>query len=185
MFTTIKDVYHQLVKIAVVRVVTKWLIITLIVLAGLMSVLLGLGYLLKENEVATTQLKAELEQAAIQQQAKAARKAAIQKNPLAFQKPSLSAAEISQQQIIQAHQYCETNKQCFLLQTHSPALGCFVAVNTTGAAILLKIAGQVSHGEISQTSTQSGNDSCQQAYIDADAYTENIAAQCLDNRCIF
>lgn len=39
---------------------TKWLIITLFTVTGFMVVLLGLGYLLSENEKTTTQLKNEL-----------------------------------------------------------------------------------------------------------------------------
>ncbi len=42
----------------------KWLAITLIALLGFMVVLLGLGYLLSENEKSTTLLKNQLEQQA-------------------------------------------------------------------------------------------------------------------------
>ena len=48
----------------------KWLTITLIVCAGLLIILLGLGYLLSENEKATTRLKNQLEQEAQLQQQK-------------------------------------------------------------------------------------------------------------------
>jgi len=39
----------------------KWLIITLVVITGLFVVLLGLGYLLRENEQETRQLKEQLD----------------------------------------------------------------------------------------------------------------------------
>lgn len=39
----------------------KWLIITIVVIAGFITVLLGLGYLLHENEQETRQLKEQLD----------------------------------------------------------------------------------------------------------------------------
>lgn len=42
----------------------KWFAITLITLLGFMTILLGLGYLLSENEKSTTRLKNQLEQQA-------------------------------------------------------------------------------------------------------------------------
>ncbi len=43
------------------KVLLKWLIITLVVLVGLTTILLGLGYLLQENEKETRALKQALE----------------------------------------------------------------------------------------------------------------------------
>jgi len=39
----------------------KWLIITIVVIAGFITVLLGLGYLLHENEQETRQFKEQLD----------------------------------------------------------------------------------------------------------------------------
>lgn len=43
------------------KVILKWIIITLVVLVGLTTILLGLGYLLQENEKETRALKHALE----------------------------------------------------------------------------------------------------------------------------
>ena len=44
------------------RTLVKWLVITLLVLVLFLIVLLALGYLLKENEETTNQLKVKLNQ---------------------------------------------------------------------------------------------------------------------------
>ena len=118
------------------RVVVKWLLIVTTVLVGFLVVLLLLGYLLKVNEVATTQLKAKLEQEAYQQQERNNRR----KDLLVPVLNTLSAFEKSQQKVIVENHSCQTDKQCFLVHTHSQAIGCMVAVNTLGATILLKVA---------------------------------------------
>ncbi|REL25533.1 hypothetical protein DXX93_02525 [Thalassotalea euphylliae] len=57
--------YQRHIKQASIsQIIFKWLIIACVVLAILASVLLALGYMLKENERKTRALKAELEQAA-------------------------------------------------------------------------------------------------------------------------
>lgn len=148
----------------------KWLIITVIVLAGFLLVLLALGYLLKENAASTNQLKAQLEQTAKQQQAKEQAK----QQPFQSGLAQLSANEKSQQKIIHEHQACDLDKQCFLIQTHSKAIGCIVAVNTTGAAILLKISA-------ANNNHPSATSACQQVY----GQHSTATAQCVNNSCSF
>ena len=148
----------------------KWLSITVIVLVGFLVMLLFLGYLLKENEAATTQLKAQLEQDAYQQQEKEQRR-----KDLFYPLPNtLNSFEKSQQKIITDNLSCQTDAQCFLMHSHSQALGCVVSVNTTGAAILLKITPQ-------KESLQLSSDYCQQEYIKK----QHLSAQCRNNRCSF
>lgn len=148
----------------------KWLTITMIVLGAFLVVLLFLGYLLKENETVTTKLKAQLEQEARQRQAKEARK----NNPLGQLKKALTAAEQSQQKIIMDNQSCDTDKQCFLIHTHSQNVGCIVSVNTKGAAILLKVAEE-------SKDFQPASKPCQQEYIKQ----QSLLAQCRQSRCSF
>ncbi len=152
------------------RTAFKWLTITVIVLGAFLTVLLFLGYLLKENAAVTTKLKTQLEQETRQQQAKEA-----DKNKLfSHLKVPLTVTEKSQQKIIAANQGCDTDKQCFLVHTHSQAVGCIVSVNTKGAAILLKIGGQ-------HKKQQLANKPCQQVY----AKQQALSAQCFQNRCSF
>lgn len=152
------------------QVAFKWLSITVIVLAGFLVVLLFLGYLLKENEITTTKLKIKLEQEAIQQQAKEARK----KQPFSHLTKPLTTAEKSQKKIIIDNQNCESDLQCFLVHTHNQAIGCIVSVNTQGAAILLKVAAQYK-------SSHSFSQHCQQEYLKQRSST----AQCQKKRCSF
>jgi len=149
------------------RVALKWLTITAIVLVGFLVVLLLLGYLLKENEVTVTKLKAQLDQEAYQRQAKENRKNTF----TSFSQITLSASEKSQQKIIANNLYCQSAKQYFLVHTDSQTLGCIVAVNTNGAVILLKVA--------SENENQSSRNRCQQEYEKA----HDISAQCRNKRC--
>jgi len=152
------------------RIAFKWLSITVIVLVAFLVILLFLGYLLKENEATTTKLKAQLEQEAYQQQETQQRR----KN-LFYPLPSaLNSFEKSQQKIIADNLSCQTDAQCFLVHTHSRALGCIVSVNATGAAILLKTS---SNNE----SLILSNDYCRQEY----AKKRNLSAQCRNNYCDF
>ena len=146
----------------------KWLTITVIVLTGFLAVLLFLGYLLKENEAVTTKLKAQLEQEAQQASDKKHRRAAIKKAE------ELTSSEKSQQKIIFDNQSCDTDKQCFLIQTDNQRLGCIVAVNTKGAAILLKVSSP-------KSINQASKEQCQQSYLQ----TMHSSAQCVDNTCTF
>lgn len=148
------------------RVAVKWLIILVIVLVGFLMALLFLGYLLKENEAATTQLKTQLDQEAYQRHEKEHRKIFSTASPV-----TLSAAEKSQQKVITDNLYCESDQQCFLVHTHSQALGCIVAVNTQGTVILLKIA--------AENERQSASNRCQHEYQKA----HELSVQCKKNLC--
>ena len=150
------------------RAIIKWFCITLVVLLIGAIVLLFLGYLLKENETTTTNLKERLEQEAYQQQEKANRQLAQTVNKTS----TLSAFEKSQQQIIFDHLDCQSDKQCFLVHTNSESIGCLAAVNTLGTTILLKIA------PTNENKTLSSN-RCEQEY----AKQDKLFAQCQDNRC--
>jgi len=114
----------------------KWLGIAVIVLTCILSVLLGLGYLLKENKVNTTILKQQLEQQAYQQQVDHQKKLNRQRLPT---NQVLTPIEQSLQKTISANLSCKSNQQCVLFDTGSKALGCTLAVNTKGAAILIKV----------------------------------------------
>jgi lipopolysaccharide export system protein LptC len=152
------------------RTAFKWLTITIIVLVAFLIVLLFLGYLLKENEVKTTLLKKQLEHEAYQQQEKDSRK----NSPRSHFPAGLSSLEKSQQKIIADNRSCQTDKQCFLINTHSQTLGCTVAVNTKGAAILLKVS---SKSEIQPFK----RDQCQLEYSQQQA----MSAQCHNSLCTF
>jgi hypothetical protein len=149
------------------KVAVKWLSITVIALMGFLIVLLFLGYLLKENEVKTIKLKAQLDQEAYQQQAKENRK----KTFSSISQITLSASEKSQQKVIANNLDCQSDKQCFLVHTDSQALGCIVTVNTNGAVILLKI--------VSESKIKASSNGCQQEYEKA----HGISAQCRNNFC--
>ncbi len=148
----------------------KWLSITIIVLVAFLIVLLFLGYLLKENEEKTIELKAQLEQQAYQQHEKNRRK----QSPSSHLPVTLTALEKSQQKIIADNQSCQTAAQCFLVEINSQTLGCIVAVNTTGAAILLKTAAMNNNQQLS-------NENCQQAYVKQN----QLLAQCVNNHCTY
>lgn len=152
------------------RTAFKWFTITVIAIVVFLIVLLFLGYLLKENEVKTTQLKTQLEQERHQQQAKEQR----QNSPFSHLPSTLTTLEKSQQQIIADNLSCQTDQQCFLVQTQSQALGCFVVVNTTGAAILLKIASQ-------NENSQAASEYCQLEHTKQ----PSLVAQCRNNACSF
>jgi hypothetical protein len=145
------------------------------VLVFFLIVLLGLGYLLKENEQATNQLQIKLNEEAVLKQAKEARKKALFRvKPPSDLPKKLTAFDKSRQKIIVNNTSCETPKDCLLLQTNSQALGCLVAVNTTGVAILLKTAND-------EGLLQSQNEACQQAYT----RQNEIILSCQNNTCTF
>ncbi|MFT6249395.1 MAG: hypothetical protein ACJAZQ_002611 [Cognaticolwellia sp.] len=140
------------------RTLFKWLVITVIVVVVFLIALLALGYLLKENEKTTQQLKIKSTQdAQIQQVKEARRQSLFQVKPTHALTPKLTLFEQSQQKIITDNSVCQSKKECFLVQTNNQALGCIVVVNATGVAILLKT---VSELNLPQVIT---ND-CQQTY---------------------
>jgi hypothetical protein len=115
----------------------KWLGIAVLVLVSLALVLLGLGYLLTENKAEITRLKFKFDQQSHLREINQRKRLNRQTKPL---NQSLSNVEQSLQQVISANLSCQTNKQCVVFETGSKALGCNVAVNVTGAIILIKVA---------------------------------------------
>jgi len=129
----------------------KWLTITGIVCIGFIIVLLSLGYLLKENEIATKALKQKLDQQKLAQQKLAEQKQlnSSVKNPskavLMFvdsdedvkQKANLERVKGYKNTII-SNITCAASEQCILVNTGLAELNCVVAVNTIGASLLKK-----------------------------------------------
>ena len=84
----------------IMRTLLKWLAITVIVLVLFLTVLLALGYLLKENEQVTSQLKIKSVQDAQRKQDKEARRKAIfNVKPTHLLTKTLTSFELSQQKI--------------------------------------------------------------------------------------
>jgi hypothetical protein len=157
------------------RTLLKWLVITIIVLMLFLIVLLGLGYLLKENEEVTNQLKIKLTQEAqLKQEKEARRKALFRIKPTHLLKQELTVFEQSQQRIITDNSSCETKKECFLVHTNSQALGCIAVVNSTGIAILLKTASELNEPKLP-------TNECRQTYSQETLLT----LSCQSNTCLF
>jgi len=154
----------------------KWLTITLIAVVAFISILLGLGYLLKEHEISTTQLKRELDQERAQLKAKEARKQqtfeTIIERPLidGATNVSLPAAEhlpSIKQKILIKNLTCSSVKQCVLVDINFADLQCRFAVNTIGASILANSADDLS------------------SVGKCPSYPKNSQLSCLNNICSF
>lgn len=138
-------------------------------------VLLGLGYLLKENEETTNQLKVKLSQETLLAQEKEARKEALFRvKPVNSTTQKLTVFEKSQENIIANNLSCKTEKDCLVLHTNSQALGCIVAINATGVAILLKTANE-------QKNSKEQTNGCQQEY----SQRSSLVLACQNNTCTF
>lgn len=113
----------------------KWLTIMGIVCLGFIIVLLSLGYLLKENEVATTALKKKLDQQKLSSAESSATKA-----QLTFVDPEQNDRDKLERykNIIIENLTCTETKQCVLVNTNNVSLNCIVAVNRIGASVLAK-----------------------------------------------
>lgn len=136
------------------KVLLKWLVIILTVITAFTCIMLYLGYLLKQNEIAVTALKQEL---LVQRQALANE----QNNASAYLHITPSDNEqltntqveqqnaerhlrsklqiISAQQTIVEHLTCHSKQQCQLFDTGRVELGCVVAVNHIGLIELNKL----------------------------------------------
>jgi hypothetical protein len=126
----------------------KWLTITLLAIVVFVTLLLGLGYLLKEHETATTQLKLQLDQKSAQQKAKEARRRARFKpaietsmnNSSSSSKRSLiKGLGSKKQQILLENLTCTSTKQCLLIDIQFADLSCAFAINTIGASLMTKV----------------------------------------------
>jgi len=137
----------------------KWLTSLLVVVLGFAVVLLALGYLLKENEAQTTALKQELDQQRARELKEQAKKERSREDvfvlePYEAEKTPLEAVVYSPKvksdksqpilasmtRVIREHSSCQSDKQCLLFNLDPKGTGCWLAVNTRGAAILAKIS---------------------------------------------
>jgi len=131
----------------------KWFTITLIAVVIFVSVLLGLGYLLKEHEISTTHLKQQLDQE------RAAKKV---KNQIKQQKLNTiietsrteiventtelprRTARLSKRKILIENLTCTSRKQCVLVDIEFTNLQCTFAINTIGASLFAKTTNDLS-----------------------------------------
>ena len=154
----------------------KWLLIIFVVLTAFMVILLGLGYLLKENEKSTTALKAQLEQelhAENLKQERREQKALLQYTSVAKvsqQSASHSSSEKANQQVIKQFQQtvinnltCVTTQQCQVVNVKFNNISCPVAINSIGASQLKKLpTATIDMPACSSVGEQQVNLSCQQ-----------------------
>lgn len=133
----------------------KWLLITLIVLASFMTILLGLGYLLNENEKSTTVLKTQLEQAA---QAENERQERIRQRttatdeispPVKLIKPKMTANIAGNSLLVEQFEKivinnltCISVQQCQVVKVNFKNANCSIAINNIGALLLKKLNNQ-------------------------------------------
>lgn len=143
----------------------KWLSILIIVLCGFLVVLLALGYLLKENEIATSALKKELEQEQTKQQQQAeAALFADESKLLPQQKQQQDRAQAQKQAVIN-NLTCISDQQCVVIANPIEDGSCLIAVNTIGASLLAKL-----------TDKQTLTEACRATY-------DHAAASCQNNIC--
>ena len=123
----------------------KWLTITLIAVLVFLILLLGLGYLLKEHKVATTQLKYQLARERAEQTVKEAKQPlnSIIETSLVevVEKTTKNSKKISRsikQNILIKNLTCASSKQCVLVEIEFKDLNCTFAINTIGASLLVK-----------------------------------------------
>jgi hypothetical protein len=129
----------------------KWLLITLIVVIGFLVVLLGLGYLLKENERATTVLKQQLDQQAQYQQKKTTQRQLLitsttdapvqrllEKQHFTPDKNTKLVVEQFQKIVIE-NITCVSSTQCVIAKVTFANVDCHVAINSIGASLLSKL----------------------------------------------
>jgi hypothetical protein len=130
----------------------KWLTIMGIVCLGFIVVLLSLGYLLKENEVATTALKLKLDQQNLLNNTDENTSTAIltfvdsndvDSNRIEGNKASIAFLN-KQKTIIAKNLTCVSTHQCTVVNTKRTELGCKVPINIIGASLLKKVIKQQS-----------------------------------------
>jgi hypothetical protein len=154
----------------------KWLTITLIAVVVFITILLGLGYLLKEHEVATTQLKHQLDQERAEEKVKDKRKlqtlntiietslTEVVANSTKHTDKTLGSAK---QKILLKNLTCTSKKQCVLVDIKFADLQCAFAINTIGASLLAKTANDLS------------------SVGKCPSYPKNSQLSCLNNLCSF
>ncbi len=128
---------------------TKWLVITLLALTGFMVIMLGLGYLLSENEKATTLLKNQLEQQAQLAQQKTDQSNALDNytNIITTGIDSKASAKQADAKIMKSFEQtllnnltCMTVAQCQVESVKFKNTDCHLASNIIGVSQLKKIA---------------------------------------------
>jgi hypothetical protein len=128
----------------------KWLTITLIALVVFFTLLLGLGYLLKEHAAKTTHLKNQLDLERAEKTVKENKQAlnSIIETSLVelvenTTKSSKTSLRLVKQKILIKNLTCSSTKQCVLVDIEFSDLKCTFAINTIGASLLAK-SGDVS-----------------------------------------
>lgn len=101
----------------------KWLVITLVVVASFFAILLGFGYLLKENEQQNlAYIKAQGQRASLSQ--------------LGKQQANTYSENLA---VIAEHLTCVSTDQCVAADVKFANKSCIVAVNMIGAAKLAQV----------------------------------------------
>lgn len=127
----------------------KWIIITGVVLLGFLTILLGLGYLLHENEKETTLLKQQLDQVANSSQPEKpqSNKSSTTQLPDSLESFSEKREKFKQAEAntalfkstLVSNLTCVDDQQCTLFDANFKNAFCHVAVNRIGATLLSKI----------------------------------------------
>jgi len=137
----------------------RWLFISLTVLLMFFLILLGLGYLLQQNEKTVTALKQKLDQQRLEkfkkyQKVNSHPQVKISLNNIdikqiivddrensLLQLDSQNSSKILQKhlQIIEENLICVANEQCVVATIGTKSSHCYVAVNSIGAAKLKKV----------------------------------------------
>lgn len=128
----------------------KWLVITLIALTTFMVILLGLGYLLSENEKSTSLLKNQLAQEAQLAQEKTRQRNNLSNYPKAVNADDaavvqkLTDAEMMKrfENTLIKNLTCVTVAQCQVVTIKFKNIDCQLTSNVIGASQLKKIATQ-------------------------------------------
>lgn len=135
----------------------KWLIITLVVITVFMTILLGLGYLLSENEKSSTELKNQLEHEAFakQEEVKQRRNLSHYSQDLSVDGSVNSIAQATEKLALQStsteiidrfektlinNLTCVSIAQCQVITVKFKNINCQLASNIIGVSQLKKIA---------------------------------------------
>jgi hypothetical protein len=133
----------------------KWLTITVIAVVVFVTLLLGLGYLLKEHEVATTHLKHQLDQERARKTERDNRKGNKQTLNSIIETSLIEVVENTtkyprkaqlslKKKVLIKNLTCASKKQCVLVDIEFADFKCAFAINTIGASILAKTGADLS-----------------------------------------
>ncbi len=148
----------------------KWLIITLIALSGLMVILLGLGYLLAENEKSSTLLKNQLALEAQLQEEKLQQKRNLSEyskiittndSKVTSKQTNANIMALFEDTLIN-NLTCVTIAQCKLVTIQFKNIDCQLASNIIGVSQLKKIATQQISLDSCPMANQPSELACQQ-----------------------